>query len=725
MNEVLSVPLKRGSDLDLVGPLTRWINVNYKTTQDNIEAISDVSKLSKMRQKVIKLADRNEEGLSATTSYYYQISALEEKINVDELHLSFKWKDAFEGGRKSALSKGKASLSLSSISYEKHCIMFNIAALNSWVAANQDLNSCEGLQKALKCFQIGAGIFKYLEDNVKDTIEKNPTLDMKTETLGVLGELMLAQAQEMVVCKAISENMKDGVVAKLCSQCDALYLNLKQAMSSSSNKVFVPTNWHIMVSQKQMFYSGLAQYHQSSICHDKKAIGEEIARLRCAKNLLANIAVSSSTYLRDVKEWRNKIQVALENTSKENDCIYSEKIPEEKHLLQIERVAVAKPSLISSTLRKPSTPCLFDMLLPITVFKSLAEFDIKMNALKTNELDKLNEASKLLNQTLSSLNLPAALEEVSGNELPISLKDKSSSVQLAGGINAISIAYDGFHDLANKTISIIDECQYLLAEKKDAEAKLKLKFGDDWSRVSFDQIDKHLETIEKYRTCVNNASLTDDLVNKKIETHKVFLDMLSKGSVYLEATVPSAQITAVPHLPIAKILCGQMKEVDVLKSERKGLASEINSIRKKSEIKIHVKSVFLNIFSKDGVISNENAISKQILEKEFGNIQRKINDNIEHQNELISKIRINQAELFKDNVFGSAAREEMCKQLAVAHDAYFEIKGNIDEGQSFYCDLLQSLTTFHNTLKDFCIGLDLEKEGMIEELSSPIFYDAN
>ena len=69
MCEILTVPLKRGADVDLLRPLTRWIAATFSTADSPVDCTSAVSELHKMRQGVARLTDRGDAGLLAAAKY--------------------------------------------------------------------------------------------------------------------------------------------------------------------------------------------------------------------------------------------------------------------------------------------------------------------------------------------------------------------------------------------------------------------------------------------------------------------------------------------------------------------------------------------------------------------------------------------------------------------------------------------------------------------------------
>lgn len=71
------------------------------------------------------------------------------------------------------------------------------------MAASQNLDTDDGLKTATKLFQQSAGIFAHLKGITPAAIPQEPTPDLTSETLTMLTSLMLAQAQEIFVIKAI------------------------------------------------------------------------------------------------------------------------------------------------------------------------------------------------------------------------------------------------------------------------------------------------------------------------------------------------------------------------------------------------------------------------------------------------------------------------------------------------------------------------------------------
>ena len=719
MSEILTIPLKKASDVDLEGPLIKWVTKTYGSDRETIEsAIKSIVDLNKMRKYAIESIERPDQALLANANYYDQLCLLDENLDFDELSINFKWKDAFEKGRKSALTKGKLSLTLPSFNYEKCSILFNIGALNSCVAATQDLESSTGLQQALKFLQTSAGIFEYLNEKKEAAFKKDTIMDNWTETLDFLTNLTLAQAQEIVIFKAISENMKNAVIAKLSSQCELMYENLKKVMIDHVVKRFFPLEWRSIISQKHFYYGGLAQFHQSRICHESSSrIGEEIARLKLATERFSNVTVLGSKFPYKIKEWKTITEDSLAIASKDNDCIYSEKIPNEEDLFSIENILVAKVALVNNPLGNPNAPNLFHMLFPTAVLQAIKDFDQNVKSLKVKESDRLREATVSLNQTLSSLNLPAALEDSGSHELPESLRHKSLAIQEGGGVKYLKGAQENLATILGEINFVLNNCLKSLTDKISEEKALREEYKNDWIRSSSDQIENYRIPIEEYRRVLEKASLMDKLVGEKIETHLVFLDMLMKGPNHLTKAAPSCkEAITFTQMPVVEEIMRQMTEVDIIKEERASLQSKINDINP------DMKIIFKKAYSETGFIKEE--LPREILVTIFSNIQKDIESNLNHQNRLISKIRANHDELSRKNVFGSSAREEMFRQLATAHDAFFEIKGHLEADTIFYNDLHESVIVFQNTVNDFFMALDIEKEELIDEIQSSDFHDA-
>lgn len=119
--------------------------------------------------------------------------------------MQFKWKDAFEKG---GYLFSSGALTIPNIGYEKVCILFNIGALCSHLGAYQckeGLYSDVSLKQAIKHFQQAAGIYQALKHTSSSSIHTaEASFDLKNEVLGMLQQVMVAQAQETFFFKVSS-----------------------------------------------------------------------------------------------------------------------------------------------------------------------------------------------------------------------------------------------------------------------------------------------------------------------------------------------------------------------------------------------------------------------------------------------------------------------------------------------------------------------------------------
>ncbi|GFG30115.1 hypothetical protein Cfor_09518 [Coptotermes formosanus] len=714
MAELLAVPLKKPSDVDIVKPLKNLISSSYSTADKPYDYSEAINEFNKLRTNAVwRVYEKYESSLEIVYSYYDQLCGLEGKIPSHEVQIPFKWKDAFDKG---SIFGGKISLTISSLAYEKVCVLFNIAALQSSVAAAQSIENDDGLKLAARLFQQAAGIFSHLKGTVMLAIQQDPTQDLNPETLGALSALMLAQGQEIFVQKAIHDKMKDAVIAKLSSQCEELYVEVLKLFQKELLRPLWDKEWIPTVAGKQAAYHGLTEYYQSLVSKADKNVGEEIARLEHALELFkaAQQRSGKPSYFQD---YANKAQRNLTEAKKDNDFIYHERIPDVKNLPSVGKAMLAKTLPVPERLSQ-NFKDLFEELVPVAVHQAMAAFDVRKTEILNTEIMKLRESTQLLNSVLASLNLPAALEDTSGNSLPQSLVDKASSVRDNGGIKELERMIQELPDLLQRNKDILDETERMVRDEKESDDQLREQFKERWTRTPSDKLTETFRAnMAKYREIINNATQADKVVRDKFESHRRGMELLTKGPDEILAVLPSAGSggSNVKNSSAVFQLRKLMEDVETIKAERDTIECELKSAT------VDMKSKFLNALAQDGAIS-EHAMSVESLGVVYGPLQRQVKESLQKQEALVADIQIQNTEFCKEKSGAGAAshREAVLKELAAAYDAFSELKDNLSEGAKFYNDLTQILVAFQNKISDYCFARKTEKEELMKDLTQSI-----
>ncbi|KAG8037386.1 hypothetical protein G9C98_005596 [Cotesia typhae] len=709
MAEFISIPLKKPSDVDVIKPLTNIIKSTYNLATNQKDYTEQISEFSKLRSNALWRAfEKYESSLEVIYSYYDQLCALEGKIPAHELQIPFKWKDAFDR----TIFGGKLSLTISTLAYEKLCVLFNIAALQSSVAASQSLDSDEGLKLAAKLFQQAAGIFNYLKGNVMLAIQQEPTPDMSPDTLSALSALMIAQAQEIFVHKAIHDTMKDIVIAKLASQTEEYYAEALKLFQKEIFRSFWDKEWIPLITGKQSGYRAMAELYQASICKSKSAIGEEICRLEYAVDLF-KAAQQRSNKPNLFQDYATKAERRLTVIKKDNDFIYHERIPDIKSLEPIGKANIAKFLTMSQPMNS-NFKDLFEDLLPVAVHHALSSYEIRRNELVNTEISKLREMTQVLNTVLANLNLPAAIEDTSGTEVPQSLLDKSSYVRQARGIRALETAMNDLPDLLQRNRDILDEAEKMLKEERESDDQLREQFKERWTRIPSSKLTEQLTSnAQKYRIIIDNAISADKTVREKFETHREGMEILSLDESELASAIPSG--SAVQESGVVIQLRKLMEDVETLKAERDVIESELKSPT------VDMKSTFLAALAKDGAIDEPN-LSVEQIGKIYGPLTTQVRDSSARQEKLIAEIQSNHAAFTREQSGSGSSREAVLCKLAAAYDAFKELKNNLQEGAKFYNDLTQLLVVFQNKISDFCFARKTEKEELLKDLTTNLSH---
>ncbi|XP_024114842.1 programmed cell death 6-interacting protein isoform X1 [Oryzias melastigma] len=717
MATFISVPLKKSSEVDLVKPLSKYITVSYPAGEEQAEYVRAVDELNKLRKNALgRPLDKHDSSLEILLRYYDQLCALEPKFPFSEnqICLTFTWKDAFDKG---SLFGGSVKLSLASLGYEKTCVLFNCAALASQIAAEQNMDNDECLKTAAKYYQLASGAFSHIKDTVLSALSREPTMDICPETVGTLSLIMLAQAQEVFFLKATSDRMKDAVIAKLANQAADFYGDAFKQCQYKDNlpKYFYFQEVLPVLAAKHCIMQANAELHQSALAKQKKHFGEEIARLQHALELVKTVASRYDEYV-SVKDLMDKINRALTAAKKDNDFIYHDRVPEVKDLEQIGKAALVKATAITPPLSQKFTD-LFEKMVPMAVQQSMSVYGQRKNETVNRLVGTMREATNLCNGVLASLNLPAALEDLSGDSIPQSIADKAKSIVEKGGLQSIEQLIKDLPELLTRNREILDESLKMLDDEESTDNELRGKFNQRWNRTPSGDLYKPLRTEgTNFRNVLDKAVQADQVVRDRYNAHCDMIALLCKPPNELSAAIPSANPTkTLQGSEIVNVLRSQLAQLEEIKKERETLEGEIKAVT------FDMSVTFLTALAQDGAI-NEEQLSLAQLDKLYGSYNERVQASLRSQEELLGQVQVSHQEFssLKQSNTEANQREEVLKKLASAHDSYVEISNNLREGTKFYNDLTEILLKFQNKCSDIVFARKTERDELLKELQQSI-----
>jgi programmed cell death 6-interacting protein len=190
------------------------------------------------------------------------------------------------------------------------------------------------------------------------------------------------------------------------------------------------------------------------LAQSNKSFGEAVARLKKAMELLKDADRKGESYFKPY-ELTATLKKDFESVEKDNNFIYNDRVPDFGTLEPPGKASVAKTIQFES----PASNFLdlFAHLVPLPVSRALTAYNDKKQALVAGEMEKLSSATHNLNELLASKNLPAAIEDMGGDQVPESIRQKSQEIKELGGLQGLEDTINSLPDLLSRNREILDE----------------------------------------------------------------------------------------------------------------------------------------------------------------------------------------------------------------------------------------------------------------------------
>ncbi|TDL25855.1 pH-response regulator [Rickenella mellea] len=715
MSNQVSIPFKTTSPIPIKQAISDYILSNHPYTSPDAFAW-DITQWEQLRSNCNDGAVRVDK-TQAFIKYHAQLVFILTKLPSD-IGLSIPYHSAF--------SPSSPPESISSLVYERAALLFNLAATYSQLALSEDRSHPDGIKRGTVYYQNAAGTLSYLINNVIPVLaeslpNRQPPVDLSIPFLRGLEYLMLAQAQECAWQRAVMDQYKNGVIAKLSAKAASLYRSSLATFrdAPSSAKVSIPPEWLVHIETKQYHFSAAAQYRKSIDDLEGNRYGQELARLLEAQASakkgydIARRGLASKPVLQDIKSLLDIVEKSVKRAECDNDLIYHEDVPPSSALNPIQEAGVAQ-SIVPPGLQDPKSAVGGDGV----VFGDLVGWgarvaidiyrDRRENWLKAEVYDRVEELDDVVSQTLQALNLPASLDALDRPiGLPPSLLKKAEEVRQEDGPSRVDKSIANVEMLAEQNRTLLDEAMDLLDEEASEDEHVRKQTTRPLQRPLSYEANKELTSKEKrYRQILEQAAESDELVKDKWAEWEDIITRLTFEEADLEKWVPSSTARKYNNPQTqthARALRVHLEALDDVQRSRAQIVQRARQLADADNIQPRImrEASAIERWTEVEPVMFEDTIDQEL--SKYEKFKDAVDDGQAKQAEILEdvKLRTEQFLLTRRDDKSVKDREHALQSLDLAYHKYREITRNLDEGLKFYNDLANILSMFKEACKAF------------------------
>ncbi|KAK9455841.1 BRO1-like domain-containing protein [Dipodascopsis uninucleata] len=726
MSNILAVPLKRTDDFALETAIKNYIEHSYDQHPDMYNG--DIKELDRLRHSVFD-CQITTSSLEDLYKYFIQLTFCSSKFP-SNINAKFVWYSTLGYSTSAAVIH-------EDLQYERANILYNIAALHSNLGRDENRSSGEGLKRASQAFQTAAGCFQYLKNNVISEMKLNPPEDMTSATLDVLIQLMLAQAQECFWQKAVLDQLKNSIIARLANQVSQFY---GQALDFSMKSAIIRSDWIHHLTCKKYHFEAAAHYRISMDCLSSGKYGEEIARLQIAQELCSKAVASakyvSNTVASDMKGLAMRLKSDYGRAEKDNDLIYLATVPPVYSLAPIKAastVSSVAPAEIEKSMDLITTdkygPPLFVNLVPFAAHQAASIYDSRRDMIvEKTIISKLEALTVGLHDFLTALGLPGSLQALERPVgLPPSLITHIEEIRAKGGIVAVQSSIEDLRNLASIDSAIYVTAADILNEERKEDDVLRERYGtNSWKRPNSKEAGVELYSqLQTYGNLIKTAADNDELIRSKFRDNQNALNLLSQDLSLIEQYLPNSEAVRLnPELERrSSTVREKLNEISRIEHRRRKFCEDLRAKTREDNISELIlqetarlsrldplakiePSQFETLFTERLKIYNEDKATVEQEEEEQSRVSADLELATKDFNDALAE--------FRGRV--PAERETALQELEAGYFKYLEIQSNLEEGRKFYNDLSKPLTQFQDECNDFVYSRRVESREIEEDL---------